>query len=112
MSNSERQKLHQKGSANSLTLRRSKDRLMNDKKQEPQVSGNDPAQLPAGTKRAEKVRSSRFEWETKSETDSGYGKSTARQRSLLVSLAGRLAKLFFGSRDFFDKDDDATPSAA
>jgi hypothetical protein len=86
---------------------------MKDKKQEPQVSGSGPTQSPAGPRRAERIRSSRFEWDAKSgEPDHVGGEANAAQRSLLASFAGWLTKLFSGSRDFFDKDDDATPSAA
>lgn len=86
---------------------------MNEKKQEPQVSGSDPTQLPIDAKRAQKVRSSRFEWEAKTgEAETGQGLSNTARISLMAPVVNWLAKLFSGSRDFFDKDDDATPSAA
>jgi hypothetical protein len=86
---------------------------MKDKKQQPEVSGNGPAESLASPKRAEKIRSSRFEWEAKSgEPDYVGSEPNGARRSLMASFAWWLTKLFSGSRDFFDKDDDATPSAA
>jgi len=98
--------------ANNSTARRQVRGLMKDKKDEPRVSGNSPAQAPAA-KRVEKIRSSRFEWEANSgETDNQRGEPNAARRSLMASLAGWLTKLFSGRRDFFDQDDDASPSPA
>ena len=85
---------------------------MNDKKEVPLISGSGEAQAPA-TKRVEKIRSSRYEWEANTgETDNRRGEPNAARRSLMASLAGWLTKLFSDSRNFFDNDDDATPSAA
>jgi hypothetical protein len=113
MSNSKRPSLHQKFSEDDFCKEIQKDHLMKDKKQEPQISGNGPAQSPASTKRAEKIRSSRFEWEAKSgEADNPRGEPNAARRSLMASFAGWLTKWFSGGHDFFDNDDDATPSAA
>jgi hypothetical protein len=68
--------------------------------------------------KAQKVRSSRYEWEGKAsnENENAAGASASR-RSLLSSAAALLKKLFPGSRgsgnrSFFDNDDDASPSAA
>jgi hypothetical protein len=84
---------------------------MKDKKQEPQASGSGPTQSPASPRRAEKIRSSRFEWEARSgEPDNMGVEPNAARRSLMASFAGWLTKLFSGSRDVFDND--ATPSAA
>jgi hypothetical protein len=69
---------------------------------------------PAPTGKAQKVRSSRYEWETKSnsENEKAAGASGASRRSLLDSAKAMLRKFFSGSRGFFDNDDDASPSAA
>jgi hypothetical protein len=88
---------------------------------EPQkkIPGPDPAQAGAGAApKAEKVRSSRYEWEGKSnESGKAAGASNASRRSILLSLKTRLKRLFSGNRGpgnrgFFDNDDDASPSAA
>jgi hypothetical protein len=75
------------------------------------------AQSPAG--KAQKVRSSRYEWESKSnnENEKAAGASGASRRSLLASAKAMLRNLFSGNRgqdnrSFFDNDDDASPSAA
>jgi hypothetical protein len=75
------------------------------------------AQSPAG--KAQKVRSSRYEWESKSnnENEKTAGASGASRRSLLISARAILRNLFSGNRgqdtrSFFDNDDDASPSAA
>jgi len=75
------------------------------------------AQGPAG--KAQKVRSSRYEWESKSnnENEKAVGASGASRRSLLASARALLRKFFPGnrepgSRSFFDNDDDPSPSAA
>ncbi len=75
------------------------------------------AQSPAG--KAQKVRSSRYEWESKSNNDNekAVGASGAARRSFLASARAMLRKLFSGNRGqdnrrFFDNDDDASPSAA
>jgi hypothetical protein len=74
-----------------------------------------PVQAAPGAAKAEKVRSSRYEWEGRNnETE----KSPATPRkSLLASAKAFLKKLFPGDRrpgrrGFFDNDDDASPSAA
>jgi hypothetical protein len=63
--------------------------------------------------KAEKVRSSRYEWESKSE-ESGKSAASAKPsgKSLMATLGSWLKKLFSDSRGFFDNDDDASPSAA
>ena len=81
---------------------------MNDRKDETQKA--DPTSGAASTaKKAEKVRSSRYEWEGKSgEPDRPPAK--AARGSMMAELRAWLKKL--SSLIFFDKDDDATPSAA
>jgi hypothetical protein len=62
---------------------------------------------------AKKVRSSRYEWESKSsENENKPGASKTPQRSLMTALGAWVKKLFFGGRDLFGNDDDASPSAA
>jgi hypothetical protein len=81
------------------------------KQEAPAIPGQAVSAAPA--KKAEKVRSSRFEWESKAgdhETPAPQSKSA--RNSLLTLLATWLKKLFSIDRNFFDKDDDATPSAA
>lgn len=79
---------------------------MNDRKEEAPNAG--PVEA-AAAKKAEKVRSSRYEWEAKSpETDRPPAK--AARGSLMAALRAWFKKL--SSLNFFDKDDDATPSAA
>jgi len=75
------------------------------------------AQGPAA--KAQKVRSSRYEWEGKSnnENEKATGASGASRRSFLASAKAILKKFFSGDRgpgkrSFFDNDDDASPSAA
>ena len=73
------------------------------------------AQGPAA--KAQKVRSSRYEWEGKSNNENEKSASGASRRSLLASAKAWLRKLFSGdrrdgNRSFFDNDDDASPSAA
>ena len=74
---------------------------------------------PGPLTKAQKVRSSRYEWESKSnnENEKAAGASGASRRSLLASARAILKKLFAGNRgtgnrSFFDNDDDASPSAA
>ena len=83
---------------------------MKDPKQE--TSSAAPTQTAAGAaKRAEKVRSSRYEWETRAgENENPAPETNAARSSLMTSLGTWLKRLF--SLDLFDKDDDATPSAA
>jgi hypothetical protein len=69
---------------------------------------------PAG--KAQKVRSSRYEWESKSNNENEKAAGASR-RSLLDSAKAMLRKFFAGNRgqdnrSFFDNDDDASPSAA
>lgn len=74
-----------------------------------------PVQAAPSAANAEKVRSSRYEWEGRNnETEKS---SATSRRSLLASAKAFLKKLFLGdrkpgSRGFFDNDDDASPSAA
>ena len=70
--------------------------------------------VPGPAVKAQKVRSSRYEWESKTNTESekAAGASGASRRSLVESAKTMLRKLFSGSRGFFDNDDDASPSAA
>jgi len=74
---------------------------------------------PAAATKAQKVRSSRYEWEGKSnsENETAAGASGASRRSLIASAKAILKKFFSGdrgtgNRNFFDNDDDASPSAA
>jgi len=89
---------------------------MNEPKNEsPNVSAQ-PGQDPAT--KAQKVRSSRYEWEGKSsnENEKAAGASSSSRRSLLASARALLKRFFSGDRGpenrFFDNDDDASPSAA
>jgi hypothetical protein len=82
---------------------------MKHEKQEPPVAGE--GQAAAGAQKAEKVRSSRYEWEGRSsEAERPDARVQAARTSLLAALVARLKKLL--ALDFFDKDDDPTPSAA
>ncbi|HEX3155484.1 MAG TPA: hypothetical protein VHV32_12705 [Candidatus Angelobacter sp.] len=90
---------------------------MNEPKQETPIVPVQAAQGPAT--KAQKVRSSRYEWETKSnnENEKAAGACGTSRMSLLASAKAILKKLFSGDRDtrnrnFFDNDDDASPSAA
>jgi hypothetical protein len=90
---------------------------MNEPKQETPIVPVQAAQGPAA--KAQKVRSSRYEWESKSnnENEKAAGASGASRRSLLASAKAILKKFFAGdrgtgNRSFFDNDDDASPSAA
>jgi hypothetical protein len=74
---------------------------------------------PGPVTKAQKVRSSRYEWESKSnsENEKAAGATGASRRSLLASAKVILKKFFSGdrgdgNRSFFDNDDDASPSAA
>ena len=72
------------------------------------------AQGPAA--KAQKVRSSRYEWEGESNNENEKAAGASR-RTLLASAKAWLRKLFAGdrgdgNRSFFDNDDDASPSAA
>jgi len=85
---------------------------MNEPKQETPIVPLPVA--PGAATKAQKVRSSRYEWESKSnnENEKAAGASGASRRSLLESAKAMLRKFFSGSRGFFDNDDDASPSAA
>ena len=86
--------------------------MMNEPKSE---TPNVPVQAaPGPAAKAQKVRSSRYEWESKTNTESekAAGASGASRRSLLDSARALLRKFFSGNRGFFDNDDDASPSAA
>ena len=61
---------------------------------------------------AKKVRSSRYEWESKSGENEQSPHAAGTQRSLLASLGALVKRFFFGGGDMFDNDDDASPSAA
>lgn len=85
---------------------------MKDPKQESSAVPGQPISA-APKARAEKVRSSRYEWEGKSgENEAPVPPAKAARGSLMSSFVAWLKKLFSLNRDFFDKDDDATPSAA
>jgi hypothetical protein len=87
---------------------------MNEPKNETQ---NVPVQAAHGpAAKAQKVRSSRYEWESKSGNENEKAAGASR-RSLLASARAMLRNLFSGNRgtrnrSFFDNDDDASPSAA
>jgi len=90
---------------------------MNEPKQDSPIVPVQAGQGPAA--KAQKVRSSRYEWESKSnnENEKAAGASGASRRSLLASARAMLRKFFSrdrgtGNRSFFDNDDDASPSAA
>ena len=90
---------------------------MNEPKNETQDVPVQAGQGPAA--KVQKVRSSRYEWEGKSnnENEKAAGVSGASRRSLLASAKALLKKFLSGSRrqesrSFFDNDDDASPSAA
>jgi hypothetical protein len=90
---------------------------MNEPKQETPIVPVQAAHGPAA--KAQKVRSSRYEWESKSsnENEKAAGPPSASRRSLLAFAKAILKKLFAGdrgtgNRSFFDNDDDASPSAA
>lgn len=90
---------------------------MNEPKQETPIV---PVQVAQGAAtKAQKVRSSRYEWETKSnnENEKAAGASGASRRSVVAFAKAMLWKFFSrdrgtGNRSFFDNDDDASPSAA
>lgn len=90
--------------------------MMNEPKNE---APNVPVQASQGPEiKAQKVRSSRYEWEGKSSSESEKaGPSGATRRSVLASVRALLKKIFSGNRGpgtrgVFDNDDDASPSAA
>ena len=66
-----------------------------------------------GVRNAEKVRSSRYEWENRAgENETPPPRARAARESLKESLRAWVARFFLSRRTAFDKDDDATPSAA
>jgi hypothetical protein len=78
-----------------------------------EASSAGPTPVASGAKRAEKVRSSRYEWEDgPGEKDNPVPQTKIARGTLMRSLGAWFKKVFFWNRDFFDKDDDATPSAA
>ena len=84
-----------------------------------ETSNASPVQAASGAAaKAEKVRSSRYEWEGRNnETEKKPAIPNGSRRSLLASAKAFLKKLFPGdrkpgNRGFFDNDDDASPSAA
>jgi hypothetical protein len=80
------------------------------KQETPATPGQTVSAAPAT---AEKVRSSRYEWERKTgENETPASQEKPVRNSLMTRLAAWLKKFFSVGRDFFDKDDDATPSAA
>lgn len=88
---------------------------MNEPKNETQNVPVQAGQRPAA--KAQKVRSSRYEWEGKSGNENDKAASSGARRSLLASARAILRKFFSanrgtGNRSFFDNDDDASPSAA
>jgi len=86
--------------------------LMNDPKKK-EVSSDGAVKAALGAARAEKVRSSRYEWENKSsENENPPVESKAARGSLMASFGAWLRKLLSGGSGVFDNDDDATPSAA
>lgn len=87
---------------------------MNEPKNETQNVPIQAANGPAA--KAQKVRSSRYEWENKSNNENEKATGASR-RSLLASAKAILKRFFSGNRgprnrSFFDNDDDASPSAA
>ncbi|HKD81466.1 MAG TPA: hypothetical protein VKH81_17365 [Candidatus Angelobacter sp.] len=84
---------------------------MNEPKQEAPSNTTSP-QAAAGAKRAQKIRSSRYEWENKSGEGEPAPETKATRQSLLTTVVGWLKKFRLANRSFFDKDDDATASAA
>jgi hypothetical protein len=84
---------------------------MNEPKNDLPKTNAAPAGGPATN--AEKVRSSRYEWEKNgNENDRTASGSGVAGKSLLSSVRNWLKKLFSANHSFFDNDDDATPSAA
>jgi hypothetical protein len=78
-----------------------------------------PVQAASGAAaKAEKVRSSRYEWEGRNnEIDKPAVASKASRQSIVTPIKAWLKKLSSGDRGpgrrgFFDNDDDASPSAA
>jgi hypothetical protein len=88
------------------------DFLMNDPVKK-EVSSDGVVKAARGAVRAEKVRSSRYEWENKSnENENPHVESKAARGSLMATFGAWLRKLVSGGSGVFDNDDDATPSAA
>jgi len=97
-------------------LKEPENSLRNEPKNE--TSTASPVQAAPGAANAEKVRSSRYEWEGRNnESEKPAVASKAARRSLVTPIKALLTKLFSrsrgpGRRGFFDNDDDASPSAA
>jgi hypothetical protein len=82
---------------------------MKDPKQETSNVGH--ASAADATKGAEKVRSSRYEWEGQAAEKENHASGTKAARGSLMTAWGSWWRRLF-SWNFFDKDDDATPSPA
>ncbi|MGZ4841478.1 MAG: hypothetical protein ACXV5J_07015 [Candidatus Angelobacter sp.] len=100
-----------------VCIRGARNSLMNEPKNE-EANAN-PVQASQGpAAKAQKVRSSRYEWEGKSnENEKAAGISSVSRRSLLSPVRALVKKILSGNRNqgnrgFFDNDDDASPSAA
>jgi hypothetical protein len=70
---------------------------------------------PGADTKAQKVRSSRYEWEGRN--NESEKPAVVSRMSLVMTIKALLKKLFSGNRGpgrrgFFDNDDDASPSAA
>jgi hypothetical protein len=98
-------------------LKEPENSLRNEPKNE--TSNASPVQAASGAaSKAEKVRSSRYEWEGRNnDSEKPAVASQASRRSLITQVKAFLKKLFSGDRGrekrgFFDNDDDASPSAA
>jgi hypothetical protein len=77
------------------------------------VTSDGAVKAARGAVSAEKVRSSRYEWENKSsENENPPVESKAARGSRMASFGAWLRKLISGGSGVFDNDDDATPSAA
>lgn len=85
---------------------------MKDSKHEtPAAPGQAVSAVPP--QKAEKVRSSRYEWESKAGDNQPPAPIGKNARGSLMSFPlAWLKRLFSLDRNFFDNDDDATPSTA
>jgi hypothetical protein len=71
-----------------------------------------PVQAGSGTEtRVEKVRSSRYEWESNAGENENKTDAPNAPRRLTIAVRFWVKKLFFGQRDTFGNDD-ASPNAA
>ena len=90
--------------------------MRNEPKNEPPNAS--PVQAaPGAAAKAEKVRSSRYEWEGKNNESEKPAAASKAARVLFTPIKALLKRLFPGNRrpgrrGFFDNDDDASPSAA